>query len=104
MAGIHVVPDTLTGSAKLLRDAGTDFGEKLAAFQAELAAFGEPWGGDDLGSLVGIAYGVVSEFAFECYSEALEELDLAGGDVDVMADRYRAVESAAAEHFDGMMR
>ncbi|WP_433650305.1 hypothetical protein ACQP2C_28225 [Micromonospora zamorensis] len=40
---------TMVASAQRIRLA-------LSAFDAELAAFGAPWGNDDLGSLIGMVY------------------------------------------------
>jgi hypothetical protein len=69
---------------------------ELAAFRSELAAHGEPWGSDDLGSLIKGFYQAVSEVAMECYHDNVTELDGRGQGATVMAGRYVLTEEAGA--------
>ncbi|MCW3814476.1 hypothetical protein ONA91_08400 [Micromonospora sp. DR5-3] len=102
MTAIEVDPDGLSGSGRALEGAAVRFGQALAAFQAELAAFGRPWGSDDIGSLIGAAHDEVSAFAFECFDSALQEIAAAGTDLTGMATRYAEIEAAIKQGFDGL--
>ncbi|MFI6783087.1 hypothetical protein [Micromonospora sp. NPDC050276] len=64
----------------------------MAAFQQELAAFGQPWGSDDIGALIGAAHEAVAEFAFDCFATAMDEIGAAGLDLGGMAATYREIE------------
>ncbi|MCP3783475.1 hypothetical protein NLX85_08875 [Micromonospora sp. A3M-1-15] len=99
---IEVDPEGLGGSGRALGDVATRFGQAMTAFQAELAAFGRPWGSDDIGSLIGAAHDEVSAFAFECFDTALEEIAAAGSDLTGMAVRYAEIEAAIKQGFDGL--
>ncbi|MGY0006775.1 hypothetical protein [Micromonospora sp. I033] len=99
---IEVDPDGLGGSGRALGDVATRFSQAMTAFQAELAAFGRPWGSDDIGSLIGAAHDEVSAFAFECFDTALGEIAAAGTDLTDMAARYAEIEASIKQGFDGL--
>ncbi len=67
---------------------------ELAAFRAELAAHGEPWGSDDVGSLIKGFYEAVHEVAMECFHDNVAELGNRGQSATVMAVRYVQAEEA----------
>ncbi|WFE38184.1 hypothetical protein [Micromonospora sp. WMMD998] len=101
---VEVDPDALGASGLALGGAATRFGQALAAFRAELAGFGRPWGSDDIGSLIGAAHDEVSAFAFECFDTALDEIAAAGVDLGDMAARYAEIEATITQGFDGLRR
>ncbi|MEV6343793.1 hypothetical protein [Actinoplanes sp. NPDC051851] len=82
--------DRMMSSAQQIRS-------QLAAFQAQLSGYGEPWGTDDLGSLIGEVYGVICELAMECYSENTIEIDEVGEGTRVMAVNYLDTEESNAD-------
>lgn len=61
---------------------------EVKAFQAELREFGEPWGNDDLGSLVGTVYQAISAIAMECYGVNTGQIVEIGGLVKMMGAKY----------------
>ncbi|GIG71340.1 hypothetical protein [Phytomonospora endophytica] len=100
MTGFQVDIGGIDGAGKVLQDVATSFGEALSRFQAELNGYNRPWGdNDDLGGLIGAAHDEVSEYAFECYQDALDEISSAGVDLSEMAEKYRIVEEAADGDF-----
>lgn len=103
MAGVDIRPDELENAGRRLSDVAARFGDALAAFQAEISGYGQPWGSDDIGSLIGAAHDEVSSFAFECYTAALDEITAAGEDLVGMAEGYRSTDIAAADEFVGLM-
>ncbi|GAA2713395.1 hypothetical protein [Actinoplanes palleronii] len=68
--GVHVTPDSLDASGQHLAAVAERFASALTAFQAEIAGYGQPWGADDIGSLIGAAHDEVASFAFESYQDA----------------------------------
>jgi hypothetical protein len=68
---------------------------KVQAFQGELAGFGEPWGGDDIGALIGGCYNAVYELFMECVNDNLEGLGEQGEGVKAMAATYRESEDVS---------
>jgi hypothetical protein len=51
-----------------------DLARDLKGIKAELAGFGEPWGGDEIGMLIGVTHQVVSGFAFDQLEGILGDL------------------------------
>ena len=47
----------------------------LSAFIGELDSYGQPWGNDELGSLIGLSYQGIYEAAMECFASNLDEID-----------------------------
>jgi hypothetical protein len=47
----------------------------LTAFVTELQSFGECWGDDDLGSLIGLSYQGIYEVAMDCFAHNLDLID-----------------------------
>ncbi|MEU9740362.1 hypothetical protein AB0E12_14380 [Micromonospora chersina] len=83
--------DNILASAQRIRSA-------VSAFNAELAAFGTPWGGDDLGSLIGMVYETIRDLAMETYDANLVEIEDIGKLSRVMGVNYQETERAIAEH------
>ena len=102
--GIQVDPDALASSGSGLERVAGDFGQAVTAFQEELAAFGQPWGNDEIGALIGAAHEAVAEFAFDCFATAIEEIGAAGVDLGVMAVTYREVEERIRGSFDSLQQ
>jgi uncharacterized protein YukE len=103
MASIEISPDALRGSGDQVRDVATRLAQELAALRADLEGFGQPWGADDIGSLIGAAYTEIAAYAMESYQSAQEELDSIGTDVSTMADRYAQTEEATSARFRALL-
>jgi uncharacterized protein YukE len=92
--GFEVSPDQIRSSAKQLKQVADDFTQKVADFEAKITGFGEPWGGDDIGMLIGIAHGAVFEAAMECFKENAKELTERTQALEAMATNYTRMEDA----------
>ncbi|MEV4539735.1 hypothetical protein AB0J82_38775 [Asanoa sp. NPDC049518] len=106
MADLGVDAAALRHSGGGVRTAAEGMAQRLAAFQSELAAYGQPWGNDDLGSLIGMAYETVLEVAMDCITGNLDGLAEDGAGLVDMADSYDAVEQenvAGSQAFDGRL-
>jgi hypothetical protein len=69
---------------------------KVQSFQSELQGFGEPWGNDDIGSLIGMCYQAIYEAAMECFGANIGELLGDAEGVKSMAATYREAEDTSA--------
>ncbi|GIF66123.1 hypothetical protein Ais01nite_41580 [Asanoa ishikariensis] len=106
MADLGVDSAALRYSGGGVRNTAEDMSQRLAAFQSELASYGQPWGNDDLGSLIGMAYETVLDVAMDCITENLGGLAEDGAGLVGMADSYDAVEQenvAGSQAFDGRL-
>ncbi|MBA9007244.1 WXG100 family type VII secretion target [Thermomonospora cellulosilytica] len=73
-----------------------DLKAKVDAFNTELQSYGQPWGSDDVGMLIGMCYQAIYEIAMECFQENIAELSEYGNSVRVMAATYRESEDLSA--------
>ncbi|SNS93271.1 hypothetical protein SAMN05421812_102411 [Asanoa hainanensis] len=106
MADLGIDAAALRYSGGGVQASADGISQRLSAFQAELASFGQPWGNDDLGSLIGMAYETVLEVAMDCITENLGGLAEDGAGLVGMADSYDAVEQenvAGSQYFDGRL-
>ncbi len=67
MTGFEIRPDSLRGSAEGIDQSVDRLAEAIEQFEARLRAFGDPWGGDDIGSLIGELYGLIHDVALTCF-------------------------------------
>ncbi|MFI0483255.1 hypothetical protein [Actinomadura sp. 9N215] len=89
MPGYEVDPEGIRRSGIGIGSSAQKLKADWEAFRSELAAFGEPWGTDDIGSLIGEMYRAVYEVAAECYND----------NVETMTEDSDAVQAVAANHF-----
>ncbi|MEH1165242.1 hypothetical protein V6V47_07635 [Micromonospora sp. CPCC 205539] len=94
--GFEVLPQSLRDAGQSVGDVARRFLTDLDGFQSQMDGYGEPWGADDIGSLIGVAYTEVAAYVFDCLGIAGEELDSAGGDLGGMADAYDLVDEDGA--------
>jgi hypothetical protein len=93
---LQIDGDSIRASGRSLSSAADRFVAALNEFAGTLAGFGEPWGNDDIGSLIGAAYAEVYDWAMECYTDALDELGAMGNDLDGMAQAHEDADGRSA--------
>lgn len=101
-AGIQVSPEVLRATGTVLQQVGDRFEEQLNALESELLSFGQPWGNDDIGQLIGVAYEEVVSYAFDCLRGVLDEIRQSGVDLDGMAQRYETAEHEISDRFTAL--
>ncbi|MET8308451.1 hypothetical protein [Micromonospora sp. NPDC005173] len=94
--GFEVEPQSMRDAGGTVSDVASRFLDELDGFEAQMAGYGEPWGADDIGSLIGVAYTGVAAYVFDCIGIAAEEIGSAGGDLTSMADAYDRVDEDGA--------
>ncbi|NJP32074.1 hypothetical protein [Micromonospora thermarum] len=100
---MQIDPEALASAAESMGSAVAGFADRLAAFQARVAAIGPVFGEDETGSILGIAYEEASSFVLEVLTEALEEIGFAGEDLTAMAQAHEANEADNADLFSGIL-
>lgn len=99
MAGeIEINPETIIKAGDDIVASAQRIRSALSAFDAELAAFGAPWGNDDLGSLIGMVYETIRDLALESYDANRVEIEDIGKLSRVMGLNYQETERAIVEH------
>lgn len=89
MREIDVDTESLRQAKVLIGNCTEETDTALGGFIAELEGFGQPWGDDTLGSLIGLSYQGIFEVAMDCFASNLEL-------IDEYAERLRS----AAEEMD----
>ncbi|SNS65694.1 hypothetical protein SAMN05421812_101285 [Asanoa hainanensis] len=101
--GFRVNPEALRAGGVTLASVGVRLGEGLEQFDAAIASFGQPWGGDYIGMLIGEAYQAAVDYAMGNFFAAADEIISAGDDVVGMADSYVSTDESANTTFTGLM-
>lgn len=103
MKAFEVDPDRMRGSGEGIQRSVEDLDDALTSFENELAGYGEPWGTDDLGSMIGMVYTAIRDVAFECLDANLEDMHVYGENVVLMADNFAAAEEGNTAAFQGIV-
>ncbi|GIF78442.1 hypothetical protein [Asanoa siamensis] len=92
MSDLDVNSGGIRRSGSGVGSSAEEMARRFTAFQTELATHGQPWGNDDLGSLIGAAYETVREVAMDCIIDNLEGLAGDGSGLLEVADTYDAAD------------
>ncbi|MGY0236390.1 hypothetical protein, partial [Longispora urticae] len=90
-AGV-IDPEGIMMSGDRMNLAAQTMNTDIAAFNGQLDGNGDPFGGDDLGSLMGMFYQVISELAMESYTDNAADVGSAGERLKAMGANYRGTE------------
>jgi hypothetical protein len=94
-----VDPDGIGESGAGIGSAADQAKSHIHALQSDLAQYGEPWGNDDVGSLIGMCYDVIAGLAMDSYQTNIDGLARFAEGVKSMADSYRQAEDANTAGF-----
>lgn len=86
----------MSGSSEQLRD-------ELSRFQSTLEGFGNPFGEDEIGSLMQSVYDVIREAAMESFEDNITRVGETGGEVVAMAEDYAEVDRANSDLFGELL-
>ena len=75
MSDIEVQTESLRQAKVLIGNSTQETDAALSVFIAELEQFGQPWGDDELGSLIGLSYQGIFEVAMDCFASNLDVID-----------------------------
>ncbi|MCP2343637.1 hypothetical protein [Actinomadura rupiterrae] len=80
------------------RDIGTaasDLRAHWQQFQGELASYGEPWGNDDIGQVIGLCYQGALQIFGDCLDDNIGAVTEHAEGVQAMAGTYRESEDTS---------
>ncbi|MFC9973746.1 WXG100 family type VII secretion target [Spirillospora sp. NPDC127200] len=83
-----ITPESLRSAAKGLSAAGERLGQEWSNLKSTVQGMGQPWGGDDIGMLIGESYTAVEAQADESFTGAAEDLSAFGEKLTTMADNH----------------
>ncbi|TDD25209.1 PE domain-containing protein [Actinomadura sp. KC06] len=92
--GFQVSPDQLSSSAERLGQVADEFNQQVQQFQSQITGYGEPWGGDDIGMLIGLAHTACFEAAMDCFKENAKELEERVKALEAVAKNYTTMEQS----------
>jgi hypothetical protein len=90
---ITIYPESLRTAADAIGATADRFNTDLVVLIEDLAGFGEPWGADDIGTLIGQAYVGIREMALACYESNVDELADYAGALALVADDFDEAEA-----------
>jgi hypothetical protein len=100
--GVEISTEVLRTAGNTLGQVGDQLDAQLNRLESELLSFGEPWGNDDIGQLIAVAYQEVVSYAFDCLRGVLNEIRESVTDLGAMADRYDAAEREITDRFTSL--
>lgn len=94
---LDVTPAGIRRVAGDLEKAIDKLDSDLAALANEMDGQSDPFGGDDIGSLIGMCYQAIHSMAMDSYSSNIEELDAHVEALHGLADGYETAEYAGQD-------
>lgn len=101
MTGFTVEPESLTTSAQNLQTVAESLNSAVTDVSTTLGA-NSPWGGDDAGTLFGMAYVALLGHALEAMQSHVEKVFVSAQGVMSMAQTYGEAEQGLKRSFDTM--
>ncbi|KAB2347847.1 WXG100 family type VII secretion target [Actinomadura rudentiformis] len=90
--GYTIQPQTLRTAASGLTDAGDRLSQEWSSLLSTVQGMGAPWGGDDIGMLIGTSYTAIQEQANESFTGAAEDMTAFAEKLTAVADNYEKAE------------
>jgi uncharacterized protein YukE len=94
--GYEIDPTALRQAAKSLGVVGEQLSSQWNALMSTVQGMGEPWGGDDIGMLIGMSYLAVQDVANESYTSAAQDLAGYAEKLTAVADNHERNEQESA--------
>ncbi|MFG1755274.1 hypothetical protein [Streptosporangium sandarakinum] len=94
----------LRDTSRGLTENGADHLTEVRAMRAYLEGEGDPWGDDELGSMVGAAYRAMTRHALDVYESLAERHVTTGEGTGLMAGNHRSAEQRSEEEADRILR
>jgi hypothetical protein len=101
MTGFTVEPDRLAAAAQGLQGVGESLYSAITDVATTLTS-ASPWGGDDAGTVFGMAYGALLGHALEAMQSHVEKVFVSAQGVMSMAQAYGGTEQRVKQDFDAM--
>ncbi|MFI7074306.1 hypothetical protein COO58_05710 [Micromonospora sp. WMMA1996] len=100
--GIEVDVVTLRSAARTIRGGGERLAGEVQRLQGTVSGSGNPWGGDEAGSIFGMAYTEVLQHALDVYASTADQLVDVAGRLDTVAADHERTDMDNAALFKGL--
>src|SRR5688500_13331164 len=100
MNEIEIETDNLRRAKALIGNSTQETDAALSGFIAELERLGQPWGDDELGSLIGLSYQGIFEVAMDCFASNLDLIDAYAQRLGDAADDLDDTDTQQAQDLD----
>ena len=100
MREIEVDTEILRQAKVLIGGSTAEADAALSSFIAELESYGQPWGDDTLGSLIGLSYQGIFEVAMDCFASNLDLIDEYAERLGAAADEIDRTDAQQTEVLD----
>lgn len=100
MAAININVEAMRESAGRIDEARQGIEGVRDSFMSSIENMGDPFGGDMIGMLLGIAHQAVVNAVGQCFESNITELETYSEGIRTMADRYEQTEQDIAAEFD----
>jgi len=102
VSDVDVRPESLRRAAQELLGVAEDTDGTLQRFQGEIEGLGQPWGNDDLGSMIGAVYEAALAMVMNCFVTNLDTVDGYSERLDLAAGDYEGTDAESATRLDGV--
>lgn len=94
---LEVDPQSLRDADRQVADAVIEADNMLGRLESELASFGQPWGADDIGSLIGEIYTAAYAMAMNSFNSNLDTMDGYATRLSTAAESLERADQDSAE-------
>jgi uncharacterized protein YukE len=98
---IDIRPESLSAAASSLARTGQEMADAVTGLQAAVTGSGNPWGGDEAGTMFSAVYGLVLGNALEALSSYVEQVGFAAMALSQQAREVAAADEDAAGRITG---
>lgn len=100
MAGLDIAPESMHKSAADMDAVKDQIQALIDAFNGKVGEYADAFGGDEIGSLLGIAHEACTGALNECFTSNIEELQQFGQNIREMADGHAANDEEIGKIFE----
>jgi len=100
---VQISSQTLRQAGNQLNQVGSRLDGELTKVENDLLALGEPWGKDQIGQLIEVAYQAVVTVAFECLRGVLHDILQSGQDLVDQAGHWENQEQSISDGFTNVL-
>jgi uncharacterized protein YukE len=103
MAGVEVSHEAMHKSAGDMDAVKDQIQALIDKFNGKVAEYADAFGGDEIGSLLGIAHEACTGALNDCFTSNIEELTQFGQNIREMADDHQATDDEIAKGFEQLL-
>lgn len=103
MAGLEITPESMHQSAGDMDAVKDQIQALIDKFNGKVGEYADAFGGDEIGSLLGMAHEACTGALNDCVTTNIEELAQFGQNIREMADSHQATDDEIAKGFEQLL-